>query len=101
MIEIIKKYNFWDNTPIKFGFLRKHYVNSLSKYLENAVFLHLKRRGYSVYTGKIKGREIDFIAEKDRIKKYDKQRIRILIINYSILELKSRLSRLAGNANSK
>ena len=38
--------------------------------MENAVFVHLKRQGYSVYTGKIKGREIDFIAEKDRSKKY-------------------------------
>ena len=38
--------------------------------MENTVFLHLKRHGYSVYTGKIKGHEIDFIAEKDRIKKY-------------------------------
>ena len=63
---------------------RKYYLNDLGfkyflsssfdfgvgKYLENAVFLHLKRHGYSVYTGRIKGHEIDFIAEKDRIKKY-------------------------------
>lgn len=50
MIEIIKKYNFWDNTPIKFGFLRKHYVNSLSKYLDNSlvkVILGQRRVGKS------------------------------------------------------
>ena len=51
-------------------FLSSSFDFGIGKYLENAVFLHLKRHGYSVYTGKIKGREIDFIAEKDRIKKY-------------------------------
>ncbi len=32
--------------------------------------MQLKREGYTVYTGRIKGREIDFIAEKNNIKKY-------------------------------
>lgn len=51
-------------------FLSSSFDFAIGKYLENAVFLHLKRHGYSVYTGKIKGREIDFIAEKERIRKY-------------------------------
>jgi predicted AAA+ superfamily ATPase len=53
----------------------KYYLSSsfefgVGKYLENAVFLDLKRKGYTVYTGKIRDKEIDFIAEKDDMKKY-------------------------------
>lgn len=53
----------------------KYYLSSsfdfgVGKYLENAVYLDLKRKGYTVYTGKLRDKEIDFIAEKDDIKKY-------------------------------
>ncbi|MGE5341692.1 MAG: ATP-binding protein [Candidatus Omnitrophota bacterium] len=53
----------------------KYYLSSsfdfgVGKYLENAVYLDLKRKGYSVYSGKLRDKEIDFIAEKDNIKKY-------------------------------
>ena len=51
-------------------FLSSSFDFGIGKYLENAVFMQLKREGYSVYTGRIKGREIDFIAEKNNIKKY-------------------------------
>ncbi len=51
-------------------FLSSSFDFGIGKYLENAIFLYLKRNGYSVYTGKIKGHEIDFIAEKERIKNY-------------------------------
>lgn len=53
----------------------KYYLSSsfdfgVGKYLENAVYLDLKRKGYTVYTGKLRDKEIDFIADKDDIKKY-------------------------------
>ncbi len=53
----------------------KYYLSSsfdfgVGKYLENAVYLDLKRKGYTVYAGKLRDKEIDFIAEKDDIKKY-------------------------------
>ncbi len=38
--------------------------------LENIVFLELKRRGYKVFVGKMDGREIDFVAEKNGKKVY-------------------------------
>lgn len=38
--------------------------SDIAGFLENLVFLELKRRGYQVYIGKIGDKEIDFIAEK-------------------------------------
>ncbi|MCK5809050.1 ATP-binding protein, partial [bacterium] len=35
------------------------------KYLENAVFMHLLRKGYSVQVGSIVGKKIDFVAKKN------------------------------------
>ncbi|MBU0993977.1 MAG: ATP-binding protein [Proteobacteria bacterium] len=51
-------------------FLSSSFDFGIGKYLENAVFLHLKRNGYRVCTGRINGLEIDFIAEKNTVKKY-------------------------------
>ena len=38
--------------------------------MENSVFLHLKREGYTIFVGKHDNREIDFIAEKNDQKMY-------------------------------
>ncbi len=51
-------------------FLSSSFDFGVGKFLENAVYLHLRRKGYSVYTGRIKGKEIDFIAEKNGMKMY-------------------------------
>jgi len=43
---------------------------NISGILENIVYLELIRRGYKVYIGKFKDKEIDFIAEKKNEKVY-------------------------------
>lgn len=63
---------------------RKYYLNDLAfkfystssfdmglnRFLENAVFLDLKRKGYQIYVGYMGQKEIDFVAEKNNERIY-------------------------------
>ena len=63
---------------------RKYYPNDLAfrtylsssfdpgfgQRLENNLFLHFLRQGYTVYVGTLSGNEIDFVIEKDNQKQY-------------------------------
>lgn len=51
-------------------FLSSSFEFGVGKYLENLVYLDLRRKGYKVYCGTSRDKEIDFIAEKDNMKKY-------------------------------
>jgi len=64
LFEVGEKYYFEDiglRNSIK-GFDRRKEIN---KVMENAVFLHLIRMGYTVYVGQLGTAEIDFVAQKD------------------------------------
>ena len=37
MIEILKKYNFWNNEPIRTGYFRSKYMEQFSKYIDNSL----------------------------------------------------------------
>ncbi len=63
-----KKY-YLNDLGFKFA-LHSGFDFSIGKYLENLVYLHLKRSGYTIYIGRISGREVDFIAENSHEKKY-------------------------------
>ncbi len=51
-------------------FLSASFEFGVGKYLENLVYLDLRRKGYRVCSGAFRDKEIDFIAEKDNTKKY-------------------------------
>ena len=64
LFEVGEKYYFEDiglRNSIR-GFDRRKEIN---KVMENAVFLHLIRMGYTVYVGQLGTTEIDFVAQKD------------------------------------
>ncbi len=67
-LEVSEKYFIGD---IGLKYARVGYdQNDINAILENTVFLELKRRGYTVFIGKLDDKEIDFIAEKKGEKIY-------------------------------
>jgi len=63
LLEINEKYYAGD-VGIRHAVL-SYKESGISGFLENLVFLELKRRNYNIYIGKLGEKEIDFIAEKD------------------------------------
>lgn len=58
-----EKYYFEDLGLRNFLSAGKRAVD-IEKLIENAVYLHLRRLGYSIYVGILKNSEIDFVAQK-------------------------------------
>ena len=58
--------------------------NDIDKILENIVYVHLLIAGYTVTIGWEKGREIDFVCEKDAEKLY--LQVAYLLPNEKVLE---------------
>ena len=63
LLENNDKYYFED-LGIRNKLVRTQQTNDIEKRLENVVFLHLLRLGYSVHVGQLRSSEIDFVAEK-------------------------------------
>lgn len=68
LLTTIGKYYIADHSLM---YVRKGFsFEYIGQVLENIVYNDLKRRGYRVYVGKLKEKEIDFIAEKPNEKIY-------------------------------
>ena len=64
LLENNDKYYFED-LGIRNKLVRTRQTNDIEKRIENAVYLHLVRLGYTVHVGQLRNAEIDFVAEKD------------------------------------
>ena len=62
-LESNDKYYFED-LGIRNKLVRTRQTNDIEKRIENAVYLHLLRLGYTVHVGQLRNAEIDFVAEK-------------------------------------
>ena len=69
IFEIGEKYYFED-LGIRNSVRGFNFRSDVGKLIENAVYMHLLRLGYQVYTGKDGEREIDFIGEKNGERMY-------------------------------
>jgi hypothetical protein len=68
-LEIAEKFYAGD-LGLRNALLGRDGVSDVGALLENAVFLELSRRGYSVSVGKLGEREIDFVAERNGTREY-------------------------------
>lgn len=64
IFEVGEKYYFED-LGLRNAVRSVEYRKDINKLMKNVVYLHLKRRNYTVFVGKNGDREIDFMAEKD------------------------------------
>lgn len=69
IFEVGEKYYFGD-TGLRNCVRTFHFPNDIHKLMENAVFLHLSINRYTVFTGRLGDREIDFVAERSGKKIY-------------------------------
>lgn len=90
------------------GGSRKYYLNDLSFYnylypgyrhgsgfiLENQVYLHFKNQGYTVYSGNIRGKEIDFVLQKA-------EQIKYVQVSYALQDENTLNRELSGLKNIK
>lgn len=63
LLESNEKYYFED-LGLRNSLVRSTNSNDIEKRLENVVYLHLIRNGWTVYVGQLYSAEIDFVAEK-------------------------------------
>jgi predicted AAA+ superfamily ATPase len=68
IFEINEKY-YWEDLGLR-NSLVGYKATEIGQMLENLVFLHLSRLGYTVHVGQLKDKEIDFVAEKEGKKIY-------------------------------
>lgn len=61
---------FYLNDPGFKYFSSSSFNFAIERFLENIIFIELLRSGHCVRTGKMKGKEIDFIAEKGNERQY-------------------------------
>src|SRR5690606_24314633 len=69
IFEIGEKYYFED-TGLRNAIMGYNRGTDLHKLLENVVYLHLIRQGYTVYVGKLGNKEVDFLGERNGTKIY-------------------------------
>jgi len=69
IFEVGEKYYFED-LGLRNAIRSYEYLSDVNKLMENIVYLHLRRNGYEVYIGKLGGKEIDFMAERNGKRKY-------------------------------
>jgi predicted AAA+ superfamily ATPase len=62
IFEVGDKYYFED-LGLRNAIRSFEYRNDVNKLMENVVYLHLRRRNYNVFVGKLGNKEIDFMAE--------------------------------------
>ncbi len=79
-LETLEKY-YLNDTGLKFSLLGFQ-DKAIPGLLENVVYIELLRRGYTVFVGKYKDYEVDFVAEREGKKRY-------IQVSYTVLSEKT------------